>query len=1793
MLRAPAVRGRLVGAGQSTQPGLGVPSTESAVDRLCERRLGRGRSRLRSGCHGDAGPPAAGACPDLDRGSGRPFTGHGLRMAARRFRPAPSTLLFRRLRIHADRRRIDRSEIGQNEERRPEGRLSVVCRVRSPLGFRSRRRRLGRGGVGGGRLGRSGAGFRRGGAFSGRSFTFSSGRSGGARLAGGVRRRDGETGRALRAQPGDQVDAGLLVADAGEGHLGARHIAARRVDEVIQLVIVPGRGFGLMLGHGVRIGEARAVHGGAADHGEQVRADAVGAARVDGVAGLATREGGFTGGQVGGRQDRAPVDRQGGFGRARSRFIRRVDEMSPPTAKRRSGVFLRGRLLHASATFATGPDVSGRFRTHGDHESADPDSCPYGLNASARQTAGRHCRQADDRAGVGAGHGLGFPRRRGGGRPGDRRGGAGGGRRGCADRSRPAQRLGPHPGGGPGGRRRRPAARWPFRRHRPDWARAAPRPAPSAASARSATASRPKWPPPAPPASAPDRRAGGWRSAPASWPPRPRGSAPADRWPPAPDRRRSRRGCGRSSGLRPSCPPSSARTGRWSGCGRPDPACRAPWPSRPPRRARPEPAPDPAATGRHVRTLRPRGKSAPAPPARSSCLRARRRGPDGRPEPPARPGADLVAGLDRRVADAFQDVADVVDAGVRRCVHLHHVHVLARHDGGVVPPVGAQGQGRLVDRLGFIVERAGQQAGRRRLADAPHPGQHEGVGDTPGGEGVGQGADHRLLPDQILERARPVFAGQDGVGLALGGRRLESLGSGRRLGLRLRFRRGFGRGGRRSGRRRGAEHVVGVGVALLDFGRVFLPRGTIETVIGVAHGPVLARRGAVAHPLAPQRGSEIGGQLAAVVADLLDHLLVQPDIHAGAVRLVAGIAQFVGQLLALSQRGLQADQLHQVDDGGAPVQLLRALLVHEVEDAGDIDLGCGLGRDGGCGGRGRRGRGRRFGGGGCGRRLLLLEDAAENLAENAHSPAPERDEALSADEARAGSVKLGRRTCRDLGRFLEVEAGRAGEQVLVRAVAQVHDEVRLDIAVGEELGLHARRVETRHRAHVQTQGACGDGQIAALQRGVAEGGFTTARFFREPVAGAWRMREQLGQGLVEVDVLGDDQIDRRGQGLGAVALGHVRRQPGLGLGRGDEDEAGGGHVDRRRAELGQIVELADQGLGHGAIAPAVARARLGEQLGQDRPAGQAAGHGPALGPARGARPAEAARAAAGPAGGVSGRDGGQGRQLLGLRLARHARSLLGLFGSGARQHPDLRGRRGRRFVGHGALGRLSRQVPCAGRPAVRPGRRRPGATAHRRADRPGQRRRDGRRRGARGRPGPARHGRRPDDGPLPGRAPVGGGCAGHLAGARRARRRRVGLAGRRHHHPGLAGATARLGPSPDPSPHHPVAQRLGVFQGEGQGGGVAAPGADRIGHDRAALADRQGRARGGVQRGLVLDLGVQASAHQDHLHREPGPQQEAHGRRQRAVGIGAHESGQEPAEQEGHQQAQARREQRPRRQPAPARPRPARSQPIDQGQRPDIAEEQKRPAQRRQIGPLVLQAEHGQHHGHADHQGRTQHHRRHGRDGEAHAHQIVDHDIAPLDLVIGEVQAVEEGLDPPIGRPQRQQQGPDQGEGQLAGGIARQARHLCPEKLSHIRRQHFIEEAELPPGVRRIGEQAVDGDEGAQRREQGQQQEEGHAPGDETDAVAEIAHDGAPQDVDPALVRNLQRALGQATPAGVVGVIVLGRGIARWQGLGPLGPQLQAEAMALSVEQMRRRRARRQSARRGGQIAQHPARRAV
>ena len=145
---------------------------------------------------------------------------------------------------------------------------------------------------------------------------------------------------------------------------------------------------------------------------------------------------------------------------------------------------------------------------------------------------------------------------------------------------------------------------------------------------------------------------------------------------------------------------------------------------------------------------------------------------------------DLVARLDRRIAHALDDLAHVVDAGIGGGVHLDHVD-MARFENGRA--VGRHF--RHVDRgPARIVEGAGDEPRGRRLADAAHAGQHIGLGDAPGREGIGQGAHHRFLADQVGEGLRAVFAGEDAI---TGGRsrRLSSSVTGPSLPVQCALRR--------------------------------------------------------------------------------------------------------------------------------------------------------------------------------------------------------------------------------------------------------------------------------------------------------------------------------------------------------------------------------------------------------------------------------------------------------------------------------------------------------------------------------------------------------------------------------------------------------------------------------------------------------------------------------------------------------------------------------------------------------------------------------------------------------------------------------------------------------------------------------------------------------------------------------------------------------------------------------------------------------------------------------------------
>ena len=128
---------------------------------------------------------------------------------------------------------------------------------------------------------------------------------------------------------------------------------------------------------------------------------------------------------------------------------------------------------------------------------------------------------------------------------------------------------------------------------------------------------------------------------------------------------------------------------------------------------------------------------------------------------------DLVAGAGRRVAHAVIDLADVVDAGMGRGVHLEDVHVPAFHDRLAVHAEVRHVDGRPLHRTIslLVVQRAGENARGGGFADAADAGEDPGLRNPTGFERIRDGADHGLLADQIVEAGRAVFACQHPVGL--------------------------------------------------------------------------------------------------------------------------------------------------------------------------------------------------------------------------------------------------------------------------------------------------------------------------------------------------------------------------------------------------------------------------------------------------------------------------------------------------------------------------------------------------------------------------------------------------------------------------------------------------------------------------------------------------------------------------------------------------------------------------------------------------------------------------------------------------------------------------------------------------------------------------------------------------------------------------------------------------------------------------------------------------------------------
>ena len=126
---------------------------------------------------------------------------------------------------------------------------------------------------------------------------------------------------------------------------------------------------------------------------------------------------------------------------------------------------------------------------------------------------------------------------------------------------------------------------------------------------------------------------------------------------------------------------------------------------------------------------------------------------------------DLVGRRGRAVLHRIDDLADVVDAGVGGGVHLHDVDMPSFGNCAVVDAFLAQVERRMRAGGVLIIQRPRQDARRRRLAHAANAGEHEGVRNAPGFEGVAQRLHHGILPDELVKARRPEFARQDQVGL--------------------------------------------------------------------------------------------------------------------------------------------------------------------------------------------------------------------------------------------------------------------------------------------------------------------------------------------------------------------------------------------------------------------------------------------------------------------------------------------------------------------------------------------------------------------------------------------------------------------------------------------------------------------------------------------------------------------------------------------------------------------------------------------------------------------------------------------------------------------------------------------------------------------------------------------------------------------------------------------------------------------------------------------------------------------
>ena len=121
---------------------------------------------------------------------------------------------------------------------------------------------------------------------------------------------------------------------------------------------------------------------------------------------------------------------------------------------------------------------------------------------------------------------------------------------------------------------------------------------------------------------------------------------------------------------------------------------------------------------------------------------------------------DLVPATRGHVLGVVDELAHVVDAGIAGCVDLQQIDKAACVDvrANAANPAGRRSRALLA------IERLGENAGDRGLADAAGSGEQEGMMDTTAVQRMRQRANHVFLADQFGKLARAPFASEYLIG---------------------------------------------------------------------------------------------------------------------------------------------------------------------------------------------------------------------------------------------------------------------------------------------------------------------------------------------------------------------------------------------------------------------------------------------------------------------------------------------------------------------------------------------------------------------------------------------------------------------------------------------------------------------------------------------------------------------------------------------------------------------------------------------------------------------------------------------------------------------------------------------------------------------------------------------------------------------------------------------------------------------------------------------------------------------